>query len=690
LIFDQLHDRYRSGEKKLADEVEKAARNYSRYAGMKNSLRYQKVERTLVELSGDPIELIIYDARSAYKAAFTERRIGRINQKMAQARASYAECLRSQPANQRCHYGMGLVHASVKASEHYDRRRARQHFTRAGNLPDAKVELARMMRLEDDLQGARSALAGALAVDPKHQRALFELGVVSKLEGRDRDAIDALTRAYQANRFSADAARAVDELTKIDPHHKLVKQHSRTGIAPGDIFATDRFKAAIALLETHFGGVDRASPETAALAAMLSRLLDAADVDSSTAINVAVLKTKIPNAFALPNGNIYFTRGLLDFVAKQWPDRPLDADHDIIAHVMAHEVAHVIRRHTVQSTLYREAVKSASRRLDAATLTHVTRLHEIEADRVGIVLAFLAGYHPRGGIEIMEARGALQEIPKNLDHPTFDERVHYLEEYWSNDVKYAFVSFELGVAALADGDRMLATGSGKAAARYQQALDHFRRFRDVLKPTKALLNNLGVVRAKLGIFALARSEAGQSSSAPTASPLHRWQTDLSVEQKSAIEYVSVVQRGADTRSRPGGVGGMPKNLRHAVSLFKDALKRDPGYLRARLNLAAVYIAMGNMEKASRELDRLESRRGARVALLRGIVYAETKQYDKAAAEFRAAMQKSALKHAGTYNLARLYQLAGDRANARDLYRRYLKTDSRSPWADAARRSMKRL
>jgi len=40
------------------------------------------------------------------------------------------------------------------------------------------------------------------------------------------------------------------------------------------------------------------------------------------------------------------------------------------------------------------------------------------------------------------------EIPAHLDHPTFEERVHYLEEYWSNDVKYAFVSFRLGLDSL--------------------------------------------------------------------------------------------------------------------------------------------------------------------------------------------------------------------------------------------------
>ena len=50
------------------------------------------------------------------------------------------------------------------------------------------------------------------------------------------------------------------------------------------------------------------------------------------------------------------------------------------------------------------------------------------------------------GIEFLTKEGKETEIPAHLDHPTFDERVHYLEEYWSNDVKYAFQAFKSGVA----------------------------------------------------------------------------------------------------------------------------------------------------------------------------------------------------------------------------------------------------
>lgn len=690
LVFQNLHSRFRKGDRAVKRDLSRAISGYLLHADKRHGIRHKIVARANVEVSDDPMALTVYDADVAYKSAFSDARMGQINRMMAKARAGYQECVRSQPKNQRCHLGLGLVHASVKASDHYDRDKARRHFLKASKLPEAHIELARMARFEDDLASARRALSKALVLSKDHQRALIELGIVYKLEGRSGEAASAFVKAFKADARSADGNRAMEELVKLEPEHPLIKERSQWSLPPGDIFTSDRFEAAILRLEEALGGVQRNAPEQAALETMLGRLLDAADVDSSTRIRVGVLKTEMPNALALPNGNIYFTRGMLDYIKKAWPKRRIDADHDVVAHILAHEVAHVIRRHTLQTNLYQEAQKSASGFADASVLTHVTRLHEIEADRVGIVMAFLAGYHPRGGIEVMEARGKIDEIPKNLDHPTFDERVHYLEEYWSNDVKHGFVSFGLGVADHREGDRLLARDANKAAASYKKSLENFRRFRDTLKPTKAVLNNMAVVHAKLGLMSLAKK----------GSPLHRWQSELSVEQQSAVKYVAVTRR--KSRSRGSARAAIPKDLVRAEALLKDALKRDASYARARANLAAVYIAMGDTARAGALLGKVGASKGgkasrarrsarvSRVAMMRGILLAETGKYNKAIEEFRVATQDPALRNAGTYNLARLYVLAGDKKKARQLYERYLRVVPRGPWADAAKREMKSL
>ena len=53
---------------------------------------------------------------------------------------------------------------------------------------------------------------------------------------------------------------------------------------------------------------------------------------------VTLLNSPVVNAFALPSGDIYITRGLL----------ALADDEAEIAAVMAHEIAHVTARHAAQ------------------------------------------------------------------------------------------------------------------------------------------------------------------------------------------------------------------------------------------------------------------------------------------------------------------------------------------------------
>jgi len=130
---------------------------------------------------------------------------------------------------------------------------------------------------------------------------------------------------------------------------------------------------------------------------LLGILTDASAVKQQ--FRVSLLTTGMVNAFALPDGHVYVTRGMIDLMKKKLPQRPIDASNDALGHILGHELQHVIRRHNVNSAVFQAAVKDASSPIDPSILTHVTRLQEMDADRQGMVMAFLAGYHPRGGIE---------------------------------------------------------------------------------------------------------------------------------------------------------------------------------------------------------------------------------------------------------------------------------------------------
>ena len=86
-------------------------------------------------------------------------------------------------------------------------------------------------------------------------------------------------------------------------------------------------------LVAQFGGEYRAPAAERYLDDILVKLAQASDTPGQAAYKVTILNTPVVNAFALPSGNLYVTRGLL----------ALAGDASEVAAVMAHEIAHVTR-----------------------------------------------------------------------------------------------------------------------------------------------------------------------------------------------------------------------------------------------------------------------------------------------------------------------------------------------------------
>jgi len=91
-----------------------------------------------------------------------------------------------------------------------------------------------------------------------------------------------------------------------------------------------------------------------------------------------------PNAFALPGGYIYISRGAL----------ALTASEDELANVLAHEIAHVASRHA--AARQQVAGNQLLATLQFRSLAAYSRDLENSADRLGQGLAALSGYDPDG------------------------------------------------------------------------------------------------------------------------------------------------------------------------------------------------------------------------------------------------------------------------------------------------------
>lgn len=143
-----------------------------------------------------------------------------------------------------------------------------------------------------------------------------------------------------------------------------------------------------------------------------------------------------PNAFALPGGHIYVTRGIL----------PLIQNEDELAGIIGHEIMHVIQRHSVKQ-FNREIVpavlKIPGNIINTITFSRLgniinvpidfisspfiakySRKHEKEADDLGILLAARAGYDPA------KLANALDRLSKEIEVLTGEaERRSFLSDH---------------------------------------------------------------------------------------------------------------------------------------------------------------------------------------------------------------------------------------------------------------------
>jgi len=148
-----------------------------------------------------------------------------------------------------------------------------------------------------------------------------------------------------------------------------------------------------------------------------------------------VLSSDKLNAFALPNGSIYITKGLLQHLGSD----------DQLAAVLAHEMGHVVLRHAAKALAARlkgNVIVIAFQVLFGKELAQLvggaayllelsySREQEKEADHAGYLLACFAGYDPQAMIEVFEFFKS-QEGNPGLEilrtHPLPQTRIDYLK-----------------------------------------------------------------------------------------------------------------------------------------------------------------------------------------------------------------------------------------------------------------------
>jgi len=166
-----------------------------------------------------------------------------------------------------------------------------------------------------------------------------------------------------------------------------------------------------------------------------------------------LVDNKEVNAWCMPGGKVVVYSGIL----------PLTKDENGLAVVMGHEIAHAIAEHggermsqglitQLGGIALSEAVKNKPQETQAlwmaafgvgaqvGVLLPYSRLHESEADRLGLIFMAMAGYDPNGAVPFWQRMADMkqgQAPPEFLStHPSDATRIKKIKEQLPEALKF--------------------------------------------------------------------------------------------------------------------------------------------------------------------------------------------------------------------------------------------------------------
>jgi predicted Zn-dependent protease len=183
---------------------------------------------------------------------------------------------------------------------------------------------------------------------------------------------------------------------------------------------------------------------------------------------VRIVDKDVPNAVCLPGGKIVVFDGL----------RPYVKNEAGLAAVIAHEVAHAVAHHGAERlsqqlalrgavSLGGEILKNKDGKVDTKSrlllgalglggmlgvLLPYSRVHEFEADRIGLIYMARAGYDPSEAVRLWERMSKIKKPPIPVwlsTHPADEDRIRKLRDLVPEAEKYyrdAPQKFEFGEA----------------------------------------------------------------------------------------------------------------------------------------------------------------------------------------------------------------------------------------------------
>jgi beta-barrel assembly-enhancing protease len=326
------------------------------------------------------------------------------------------------------------------------------------------------------------------------------------------------------------------------------------------------------------------------------------------------LRDPQPNAFALPNGSIYVTTGLLTLIDNE----------SQLAEIIAHELTHVMRRHTyvhnrsnrkkfltmnVMSAIGAYApggvvgavitvVTTVAPFIMVATIYGYSRDLEREADIKGIDMMISAEYAPEEMINVMklldkDIEGENIRLFYN-DHPALDERIKYLSSYLGSRADRVTHQMELN----------------------RERASYFRAMESVMRHDLQLAINAGRVRSAVylaqrlvdfhddseNLFWLAE---GYRTLGPRAPQLTEKELTNSAKKDASKKRVkrTVEEEERELLATPAGKENWQRHQEKAEQLYQRALNVENPAPVAHRGLGMLYEKLGRGTDAVAEYEK---------------------------------------------------------------------------------------
>lgn len=220
-------------------------------------------------------------------------------------------------------------------------------------------------------------------------------------------------QSYEASVGPSSTPQIVDEVQKGDPRAQMgAREHPRIVASYGGEYHDER---------------------TEKLVARIAGALTAVSENPAQSYRITILNSPAINAFALPGGYLYVTRGLL----------ALANDASEVAAVLSHEMAHVTANHGIERQRREEAEVIASRVVaevlssDLAgkqalargklRLAAFSRQQELQADVIGVRTLGEAGYNPYAAARFLDSMASYSQFTSV--EPDSDQSLDFLSSH---------------------------------------------------------------------------------------------------------------------------------------------------------------------------------------------------------------------------------------------------------------------